>query len=43
MEAGGFDKLKKLNLSFNFIEYQHISQLTLLPSLVDLDLSYNEL
>jgi Leucine-rich repeat (LRR) protein len=43
LEAGGFDKLKKLNLSFNMIEYQYVNQLTLLPSLVDLDLSYNDL
>lgn len=43
LEGGGFEKLRKLNLSFNMIEWQYVTQLTLLPSLVDLDLSYNEL
>jgi Leucine-rich repeat (LRR) protein len=43
LERGGFDCLQCLNLSFNFVEPGFIPQLTLLPCLTDLDLSYNDL
>lgn len=43
LQQGGFECLQYLNLSFNFIEPVFIPQLTLLPSLLDLDLSYNDL
>ena len=41
MEHGGFNKLRKLNFSFNFLEFQYINHLTMINNLQDLDLSYN--
>ena len=43
MEHGGFNKLRKLNFSFNFLEFQYINHLTMINNLQDLDLSYNQL
>lgn len=43
LEHGGFECLQELNLSFNFIAPTCITQLTLIPCLMSLDLSFNEL
>ena len=43
LEKGGFDCLQELNLSFNLLGYGYIPQLSLIPCLMHLDLSYNEL
>ena len=43
LEKGGFECLQDLNMSFNFLLYGCIPQLTLIPCLMSLDLSFNEL
>jgi len=43
LERGGFDCLQDLNMSFNYLEYGYLPQLSLIPCLMKLDLSYNEL
>jgi Leucine-rich repeat (LRR) protein len=43
LEKGGFDCLQDLNMSFNYLGYGYVPQLALIPCLMHLDLSYNEL
>ena len=43
LEKGGFECLQDLNMSFNFLNYGCIPQLTLISCLMVLDLGYNEL
>ena len=40
---GGFECLQELNLAFNTLNFGCVPQLTLIPCLMHLDLSYNEL